>query len=75
MATAKKAAPAKTAAKKTASKTPAKKTAVKSSESKNHAPTHAEIAALAHKYSQERGPHHGNHVDDWLRAERELLGR
>lgn len=36
------------------------------------APTHAEIEKLAHKFWEERGHHHGSHVADWLRAEREL---
>jgi len=81
MATAKKTAPAKTPAKKTAAKKTAAKTTeteqskAASGQAKKHEPTHQEIAALAHKYSQERGHHHhGSHVEDWLRAERELRG-
>ncbi len=37
--------------------------------------THEEIARLAHAYSVERGNGHGSPVDDWVRAERELLSR
>lgn len=37
--------------------------------------SHEEIASLAHRYWAERGHEHGNHVDDWLRAERELRGK
>ena len=36
---------------------------------------HDEIARLAHSYYQERGGRHGYHVDDWIRAERELRSR
>jgi hypothetical protein len=36
---------------------------------------HEEIAKLAHRYWAERGGQHGHHVEDWLRAERELLGK
>jgi len=38
------------------------------------APTHQEIAQLAHRFWKERGGHHGSHEHDWLRAERELRG-
>ena len=84
--TEKKKAPAKavkTAAKKTAVKTAATKTAaVKTAKPKTAAmkvatktvPTHAEVAALAHKFWQERGGHHGSDAQDWLRAEKELKG-
>jgi hypothetical protein len=34
-----------------------------------------EIAMLAHRFWIERGGQHGSHVDDWIRAERELLGK
>jgi len=78
----------KTAAKKTAVKTAATKTAavktaaVKTAKPKTAAmkvatktvPTHAEVAALAHKFWQERGGHHGSDAHDWLRAEKELKG-
>lgn len=37
--------------------------------------SHDDVARLAHSYWQQRGGHHGNHVDDWFRAERELRGR
>jgi hypothetical protein len=37
-------------------------------------PTHAEIAVLAQKYWAERGWQDGFAEQDWLRAERELLG-
>ncbi len=36
-------------------------------------PTHHEIAELARKYWAERGHQHGQHEQDWLRAEQELL--
>ncbi len=35
-------------------------------------PTHEEIAKLAYSYWESRGRQHGNAVEDWLRAEREL---
>ncbi len=38
------------------------------------APTHHQIAQLAHRLWKERGGHHGSHEQDWLRAERELRG-
>jgi len=37
--------------------------------------SHEEIAKLAHRYWAERGGQHGHHEEDWLRAERELLGK
>lgn len=37
--------------------------------------SHDEIARLAHSYWQERGGRHGNHVEDWFRAEQELRSR
>jgi ABC-type uncharacterized transport system auxiliary subunit len=37
--------------------------------------SHEEIARLAHRYWAERGRQHGHHEEDWLRAERELLGK
>lgn len=36
-------------------------------------PTHQEIAQLALHYWAERGRQHGQHEQDWLRAERELM--
>ena len=80
-------APAKTSAPvqkttKTPAKATAKKTATsKASPGKDSAPqtpasrpqaNHHDIAQLAHKYYTERGHSHGQHVDDWLRAEQEL---
>lgn len=35
--------------------------------------SHDQIAQLAHRYWAERGHKHGHHVEDWLRAEHELL--
>jgi hypothetical protein len=70
--TAKKTA-AKTAVKKSATKTVATKTVVKKTAAMA-SPTHAEIAALAHKYYVERGGHHGSDAQDWLRAEKALKG-
>jgi hypothetical protein len=40
----------------------------------NITPTHAEIAQLAERYWAERGWQDGYAEQDWLRAERELLG-
>ncbi len=39
------------------------------------APAQEEIAKLAHRFWSERGHQHGHHEDDWLRAEREILGK
>ena len=38
-------------------------------------PSHAEIARLAYTYWEARGRRHGYHLEDWCRAERELLDR
>jgi hypothetical protein len=38
------------------------------------APSHQQIAQLAHRFWNERGGHHGSHEQDWFRAERELRG-
>jgi hypothetical protein len=38
-------------------------------------PSPEEIARLAHKYWAERGFQHGAAEQDWLRAERELIGK
>jgi Protein of unknown function (DUF2934) len=37
------------------------------------APTHEEIKLRAHQIYVERGGAHGQDVDDWLQAERELV--
>ena len=34
-----------------------------------------EVAKLAHRYWAERGYKHGQHVDDWFRAEQELRSK
>lgn len=34
--------------------------------------SHDEVARLAHTYWQQRGHRHGQHEEDWLRAEQEL---
>lgn len=36
------------------------------------APTHEEIAALAHSYWEKGGRRHGSHMEDWFRAEKDL---
>ena len=38
-------------------------------------PTHEEIELRAHEIYIERGGAHGQDVDDWLQAERELVGK
>jgi Protein of unknown function (DUF2934) len=35
--------------------------------------THDEIAQLAFSFCESRGPQDGHDIDDWLRAERELV--
>lgn len=35
-------------------------------------PSHEEIARVAYTFWKERGRRHGQHGEDWLRAEREL---
>jgi hypothetical protein len=40
-----------------------------------HAAPHDEVARLAHSFWQERGHKHGQHEEDWYRAEQELRGR
>ena len=37
--------------------------------------SHEEVAMLAHRFWAERGGQHGQHVDDWFRAEQELRGK
>ena len=39
------------------------------------APTHDEIAQLAFSMYEARGRQDGHDIEDWLRAERELLGQ
>lgn len=64
-----------------ATKTPAKarKTPaapIASTAEPNHkSVSHDEIAHLAHRFWNERGRQHGQHQDDWLRAEQELRGK
>jgi hypothetical protein len=36
---------------------------------------HDQVAQLAHRFWAERGHRHGNHEDDWYRAEQELRGK
>ncbi len=38
-------------------------------------PTHDEIARLAYSYWEARGGSGGSALEDWLRAERELIAR
>jgi hypothetical protein len=76
-------APAK--ASKTEEKKPAEKkttekkvTATKSKAAepaKIHIVTHEEVSRLAHQYFIERGHQHGEHVNDWFRAEQELRNK
>jgi len=78
---------AETGAKTKKAKAPAKPRAVAGTTSKTVAkkqtvaeqviattPTHAEIARLAQQYWAERGWQDGQAEQDWLRAERELMG-
>ena len=37
--------------------------------------SHDEVARLAHAYWQQRGHRHGQHEEDWYRAEHELRGK
>ena len=62
-------APAKSAASKAPAKTASNKAA---GTQQQHAPSHQEIADLAHQYWIERGRAHGGHESDWLRAEATL---
>jgi len=36
-------------------------------------PTHDEIAQLAYRLYESRGRQEGHHIEDWLRAEQELV--
>ncbi|MGA3098649.1 MAG: DUF2934 domain-containing protein [Bryobacteraceae bacterium] len=38
-------------------------------------PTHQQIAALAYSYWEARGRQGGSPLEDWLRAENDLLGK
>jgi hypothetical protein len=69
-------APAKTPATAAAEKTPAPKAASKNAAApEKKAPTHHDIAQLAHQYWVERGHGHGSHEADWFRAEQKLKGQ
>ncbi len=50
-------------------------TAAKQETTPAPAPSHHEIAQLAHRFWKERGGHHGAHEQDWFRAEQELRGK
>ena len=55
-------------------KTAAKKADGAAAEAKTpYVPTHEEIAFLALQYWEQRGRAHGEHVQDWLRAEQDLM--
>jgi hypothetical protein len=66
---------AKSPAKSAAAKAPAKAASKKAAGAQQHAPSHQEIAQLAHQYWVERGRAHGGHHADWLRAEATLKQR
>jgi DUF2934 family protein len=72
---AKKKAPAKPKAASGAKKTAANKTAGATAKTNAAAyvPTHEEIAFLALQYWEQRGRSHGEHLQDWLRAEQDLM--
>jgi len=72
---AKKKAPAKPRAAAGTKKAASKKADGKAAEAKlvAYVPTHEEIAFLALQYWEQRGRAHGEHVQDWLRAEQELM--
>lgn len=44
-------------------------------QSPKHELKYEEVARLAHSYWQQRGGQHGQHMDDWFRAEQELRGK
>jgi hypothetical protein len=54
---------------------PKRKTSAKVTEIRSAAVTHAEIAALAHRFWAEAGFQHGHDAEHWLRAEQTLLGK
>jgi len=71
---AKKKAPAKPRATAGAKKAPAKKTTDgAATRAATYVPTHVEIAFLALQYWEQRGRSHGEHEQDWLRAEQALM--
>jgi len=71
---AKKKAPAKPKATAGAKKAPAKKTTSGAvANVAAYVPTHDEIAFLALQYWEQRGRSHGEHEQDWLRAEQDLI--
>jgi hypothetical protein len=53
-------------------KTVAKKKATPPAEPSNVPPTHQEVEMLAYQLWVDRGHHHGDDAQDWLRAEEEL---
>ena len=73
-------AKAPTKASKTEEKKPAEKKATAkkakvAEPAKIHVVTHEEVSRLAHQYFIERGHQHGDHVNDWFRAEQELRNK
>lgn len=70
---AKKKAPAKPRAAAGAKKTATKKADGAVAQVAAYVPTHEEIAFLALQYWEQRGRGHGEHVQDWLRAEQDLM--
>ncbi|HWG18377.1 MAG TPA: DUF2934 domain-containing protein [Acidobacteriaceae bacterium] len=63
----------KTAAKKADGSVPEVNGAAAGTTQSVYVPTHEEIAVLAREYWEQRGRTHGNHVQDWLRAEQDLM--
>jgi hypothetical protein len=66
--------------KKTKAPTKPKKTAAKKAELTEgiaivKSVSREEVAALAHRFWAERGYQHGQHIDDWFRAEQELRSK
>jgi hypothetical protein len=53
-------------------KTAAKKNAVLPAESSGVPPTHQEVELLAYQLWVDRGRPHGDHAQDWSRAEEQL---
>lgn len=49
--------------------------AARKTKSAKSAPTHEEIALRAYQIYLERGGTPGNELEDWTRAERELMGK